>query len=112
MAAKRQAIFTFPSDKVQGKGSWVKVRAMMYGTVKRIRLELADADDEQQLTANEQLVIDHVFDWNWVDDDDQPLPLPKADPDVLTRLTAQEMTFLGQAVGGELLVDEKKASPS
>lgn len=110
--AKRQFIYTIPSEKVQGKGSYVKVRSLLWGDAKRIRRELKDADEDEQMAANDQLLIDHIVEWDWVDEHDQPMPIPKDDPTVIDRLSAQEVNFLGDAVNGSLGIDEKKVSAS
>jgi len=39
-----------------------------------------------------------VSGWDWVDDEDNPLPDPKAEPDVIDRLTMEEQTFLVNAL--------------
>jgi len=105
--AKRQAIFTVKSDEVQGEGSFVKVRAVLYGEAKLLRKSMNGMSEEEKVAKIDQLLIEHVFDWDWVDDDGNPLPLPKDDPDVLNRLTAQEINFLGNAMNGSP-ADQKK----
>ncbi len=99
--AQRQAIYTIKSDAVQGEGSYVKMRAILYGEAKRLRRDIEGMDDDAKMAANEALLISHVVAWDWVDDEGQPLPIPKDDPAVLDRLTAQELAFLGEAISGE-----------
>ena len=47
----------------------------------------------------------HVIAWNWVDDDGNPLPDPKENPEVFDELTDDEVTFLINKMMG---VDESK----
>ncbi|HML23520.1 MAG TPA: hypothetical protein PKD09_17825 [Aggregatilinea sp.] len=97
---KRQAIYTYKSDEVQGEGSFVKIRAVTYGEAKKLRGAVQGMTDDEKVVQNEQLIIDKIVEWNWVDDDGNPLPRPKDDPTVLESLTAQEMAFLGECFAG------------
>lgn len=48
--------------------------------------------------ALERQLVALVMDWDWVDGDDRPLPLPKDDPSVVQRLTAREIGFLNDCL--------------
>jgi hypothetical protein len=110
--SKRQNIITFDSTEVQGEGSWIKVRMITHGQGKMFQRAYSDilgmkgedisterrAEFQQ---ASDDLVVEMVFEWNWVDDDDNPLPLPKDDPTVVDLLTELEHKFIGQALQGE-----------
>ena len=47
----------------------------------------------------------HVLDWNWLDDNGDPLPKPKEDETVFDELTTDEVTFIINKLMG---VDESK----
>jgi hypothetical protein len=98
--AKRQAIIKVESEEVQGEGSFVKVRSILWGDAKRLKKDLAGMDEDDKLRANDELIAKHVYEWDWVDEDGNPLPLPKDDPTVLDLLTAHEIKFLGKALSG------------
>jgi hypothetical protein len=108
---QRQAIITVPSDVVQGPESWVKVRAVTHGKAQEMKrlatalLTATDANEKLRLQqavdeAGVQLIIDHVFDWNWVNEAGEPLPLPRRNPAILDELLEMENDFLDNAVAG------------
>ena len=98
--AKRQSVFLVPSDEVQGEGSWIKLKAIKYGLSKRVAVELEGVSDAEKLEVNARLIAEHLLGWNWVDDNDEPLPVPSENPDVLDDLTSQELEFIGEAMQG------------
>jgi hypothetical protein len=83
------------SESVQGEGSWVEVKEIKYGEYKRARKLAAEGGGEE---LDEQMIRDHVAAWNWVDDDDNPMPLPSAQPSVIDDLTVLEKGFLITAI--------------
>jgi hypothetical protein len=109
--AQRQNIITFDSTEIQGEGSWIKVRMITHGQRKDYLKNYGDIlgknatdvtperRDEFQI-ANDDLVIAMVVDWNWVDDDGIPLPLPKDDPTVIDTLTESEHAFIANSMQG------------
>ena len=108
--SKRQNIIQFDSTEVQGEGSWVKVRMITHGQGKMFQKSYSDilkGDDisperrEEFQKASDDLLVEMVYDWDWVDDDGEPLPLPKDDPKVVDVLTELEHKFIGQALQGE-----------
>lgn len=114
--AQRQNRRQVDSERVQGEGSFVVVRGMTVGEhnqnlklVRQAQRLGADADEGQvaKLEADmAKLMGACVLDWNWVDDDEQPLPLPRDDEGVLERLTLDEIAFLAEVIRGDV---EKKA---
>jgi len=109
---QRQSIITYDSTSVQGEGSWIKVRLISHGEQKQftrayggmVGREIKDIDPQALETmqeANDALICKNVIDWNWVDDDGQPLPLPKDDPAVVDLLTEFEHQFIADAMKGE-----------
>lgn len=82
------------SDEVQGEGSYVMLRALPYGMVTQ-RTKINQEDMEQLLQFNREFLAEVVADWNWVDDQGTPLPLP-ADPE---QLVMPEFEFIVRAAG-------------
>lgn len=111
--AKRQAIYTIPSADVQGEGSWVKVRAITRGQLVELAT-LAQRYDtlsvEERAQVENQLISDLVVDWNWVDDDGNPLPLPRDHPELIASLPQREVQFLLDAITGETMAKKTSAS--
>lgn len=95
---KRQSVRQIASPHVQGAGSWVRFRRLTYGESKAVRAEAQEhANDETDDWAQSQstrLLVEHVVAWNWLDDEDQPLPTPAEDVTVIDRLTDEEVEFL------------------
>lgn len=55
------------------------------------------------------LLAPFVMEWNWVDDDDEPLPQPREGAEVLDALLTDELNFIANAIGGGL-DDQKKGN--
>lgn len=126
--AQRQGSVRVPSDDVQGEGSFVVVRKIGYAQKQLASRMLADAcggrlprrpdEAEERFTAStefltgnddftRQLLTENVLAWNWVDDDGQALPLPRAGG-VIERLTDDEVTFLARAIQGQQPAEAEK----
>jgi len=99
---QRQNVQTYETTEVQGVGSYVKVRAMTFGQSRQMRKIREGMTDEDKVNWSEKIIKQHVIDWNWVDDDGNPLPLPSEDDALMDRLTIPEVAFLGQVIRGEL----------
>jgi len=111
--SKRQCFYTANSTEVQGEGSWVQFRYMSLGESKAIHNQHAStADDMQKAKVGFDLLASHIVGWNWVDNNDQPLPLPKDDPSVMDQLLEPELEFLQRAFSRKEKEkeEEKKAS--
>ena len=118
---KRKSVIEFACDEVQGEGSFVKLRVLTYAESREMlrelrtrrkqrriqyhadREEFGDKDSlyELEMTPEEmdEMVgdyVDHIVEWNWVDDDDKPLPQPGAVEDLLVILNQNEIRFLGE----------------
>ena len=87
---QRQRVKQVKSEEVQGADSWVKIRKP---TVAEARELLGNAEPGAKFR---QVVLD----WNWVDDDGNPLPKPGDVPDITDLLTADEITFINGALTG------------
>lgn len=97
---KRQFIRKIDTPELQGEDSWIKVRDLNYGYVKKLQKAMAEMSDEEKVAANDELIRKVVVDWNWVDDDDNPLPKPHEDETVVDQLTANEVLFISKQVQG------------
>lgn len=92
--AQRMTTRKVLSDEVQGAGSYVVLRALPYGMVTQ-RAKMAQDDFEQVLAFNQSFVEQVVVDWNWVDDEGEPLSIPaKAE-----ELVIPEFQFIARAAG-------------
>ena len=127
--AQRLGTVRVPSETVQGEGSFVVVRKIGYTQRTTASKMLAQAcggvvptnkaaiEDKFSATSDflmandeftQQLLVENVVAWNWVDDDGQALPLPREDVGTIRRLTDEEVTFLAQAIQGGLSKEAEK----
>lgn len=92
-----------PSDAVQGEGSWIEVVGLTLGETKRIAAatEANGGNSSAQVELTEQHIREHLVNWNWLDNNGDPLPLPKDDAAVLDRLYIEEITFISKAIIGD-----------
>ncbi len=97
MARIYKAKFRVDSTEVQGPGSWVDFQRPTWGMVGEI------ADSER---AGRLLLEMCVLDWNWTDDEDKPIPLPKDKPDIVDELPQPESLWLKNHCG---IVEQKEA---
>jgi hypothetical protein len=97
--AKRRRVQRHASNDVQGEGSWVITAALTVAEMRAFRARAKEADfDAFELGVD--VLKTHVYEWNWVDDDDSPLPQPKDDPEVIDTLTDNEVAFLSGLIQG------------
>lgn len=92
---KRNRIRRFSSVEVQGKDSWVEVAQFTIGEIREAQNSPGDAFDSGM-----QVLQSHVIAWNWVDDNDEPLPQVIDDPTILKQLTNAEVQFLSGCIIG------------
>lgn len=92
---KNKTVIRVPSDDVQGEGSHVVIKRM---TWEDAEILMQDGEDRDQREIAKEFLPRLIIDWDWVDDDDKPLPKPKDDPDVIKRLPLAELNFLLRAV--------------
>lgn len=103
--SKRQNVKTIPTPELQGDDSWVKLKMP---TVEQFNhmLELQRESEAATLAGDKTKMADMEFaaraamsllviGWNWVDDDDEPLPQPAGNPEVFGKLTMEEIRFIG-----------------
>jgi hypothetical protein len=104
---KRQNLRRFPSDELQGEGSYVEVSRLTVGEAREADRMRKDPDADS-FEAVSDFYQKHVHGWNWVDDDGKPLPLPRDDPAVVDALTDLEFAFIGDCLAGS--EEERKNS--
>jgi hypothetical protein len=124
---QRANVRTFDTSEVQGEGSYIMLRPMTLGEVlnaqraaeERLtfwyrlarffgRLVQRKPSPTEIARQNMADVISYVREWNWVDDDGQPLPFPSDDASVLFRLSMAEMRLITACVNGERQSEEQK----
>lgn len=99
---KRKSTRKVKSTEIQGPDSWVVINEVKYGYVMDLRKKIEDPEisAEESEKLNAELLATTVNSWNWVDDDDKPLPTPSENDEVINDLTAAEMAFLQRAISG------------
>ncbi len=119
---KRQTVKTVKTDEIQGEDSFVTISGVKVSEIKATRkrsLDIAarqkaadkakaageDAEDIEDFDGfgeGLKMIVNHVLDWNWVDDAGNPLSKPQEDQEVFNELTTDEVTFLAELLtGGE-----------
>lgn len=93
---KHKTVFKVDSEEVQGEGSFVIVRRMTWDDAEYLFSEENTETDQRAIAA--EFLPKLIVDWDWVDDNDNPLPKPKEDPSVIKRLPLAELNFLLRAV--------------
>jgi hypothetical protein len=112
---KRNRDKLIEGSQLQGADSFVRVKIVSVEEALSMQLpplvipEDADDDERERLEAEYNLASElnareklcqYVLDWNWVDDNDQPLAKPFNNPEVFRKLTGQEIRYLVTAVSG------------
>jgi len=94
------------TPEAQGDDSWIVIRKPMGVEPLEFR-RLNNIDDQAPSRENSramlQLMVSLIEDWNWVDEDGQPLPLPESDPEIADRLNSEELTAITHAVGKAMM---------
>lgn len=132
--SKRMGVRTIATPEVQGPESWVKIRAATVGEILNAQRERETRDNiwfrmgrrlgrifgwlspnrskpdpVSQITRDfAYRVIGYISDWNWVDGDGSPLPIPRENPSVVESLTDDELSCLVGAVYGGQRSEEQK----
>lgn len=99
MAPKRRRVQRHASNDVQGEGSWVITATLNVAEMRKYR-KRAKEEDFDAFEMGIDVLKTHVYEWNWVDDDDKLLPQPGDDPEVIDLLTDDEVEFLSVCIQG------------
>jgi hypothetical protein len=90
---QRKSVRTVDASEVQGEGAYVKVSAVKVKEIKELRAARTK-DSLDSFQGGLDLVSAHVLEWNFVDDEGEPLPQPAEKPEVVDELTEEEATFI------------------
>jgi len=101
---KHKLLRRVDSAEVQGDDSWVLVKTPTMDDVRAGDMP-AEGDQQAAIDYGRTVLGNLVKDWNWVDDDGNPLPKPT--PEIVQGLPIQEVMFLMAAVGLDKLADQK-----
>lgn len=107
---RRQYIRSYDSTEVQGEGSYVKIRDRSWKDAKELEAKAAGLSGRERTEVVFESVSERIVEWNWVDDNEKPLPLPSEDPTVRERLYEKEIEFLLLASAGKAEQDSRKSS--
>lgn len=108
---QRQCVRRLETPEVQGGDSYVVVSMVTYGD----SVERDAAVKAGTLNADEyfrERLAKYVLDWNWVDNDGEPLPKPRNNPDVFKLLAEEEMDLLANAIRGRTEAERKNSVPA
>jgi hypothetical protein len=92
--AKRQGVRKVDSEEVQGKGSYVKVRPIPYKDSRAAVNVGDDVSTGEKADMVTDLIVNSLIEWDWVDYDGEPLPLPTTTEEMAEILTTDEVNFL------------------
>lgn len=123
MAQRQKHIRKVDSTDIMGAGSWVLVKkptAEEALALQSLQGELNPITGQMENTADPLLMQETLYgllakfiiDWDWVDDDGQPLSKPLGNLDVFKQLVDDELTFLAQAVAGNTAAELAKKNGS
>jgi len=115
----RQRIRRHDSSKVMGHGSYVVIAAITMGDAQRLKEQTeppelmegeSEEDYKERLAEHEKRVeklnnialADVTREWNWVDDEGNPLPQPYQNPDVFDLLSGEEIEFITDRMNGNV----------
>lgn len=91
--AKRQRTVKVDSAEVQGDGSFVEFRRYSRKERREVQEAMAGLESDALVEAIQAEVTSRLVSWDWVDDDDEPLPLPQS-PDDYDAMLDIEVGFL------------------
>jgi len=96
------------SSEIQGEGSFVKIKNISLNEIlEHSQSANGKPDDEEAAQLGLQILDDMIVEWDWVDDDDEPLPVPAENPGTIASLPFQESSWLLKETGIEKLLDQK-----
>lgn len=116
---RRQRVRRHDASKVMGPGAFVVIKAITMEDAQRIEDASKPPEMQEGMTQedweicleqheakmkslNYEAMAITVMEWNWVDDDGQPLPQPADNPAVFAKLTAEEIEFIADRMNGNV----------
>ena len=111
------------TPELQGEGSFVVFRKLSHGAVKEVRrfMVIGDVKERKDLTVEQidemiakeekltlDLISNGVMDWNWQDENGNPLPIPKTTED-LDKMTDEEVQYIVMGCIGQLPQDQQQS---
>lgn len=94
---KRQNVRRVDSKAVQGDDSYIVLNSITWRKGRDIEDNWEEWTDEKRV----EVLAPTIAEWNWVDDDGNPLPQPKDNPDIVRDMTLSELEFVVRSLGGE-----------
>ena len=96
------------SSEIQGEGSFIKIKNISLNEIlDRTQNMNGKPSAEEAAHLGLQVLDDMIVDWDWVNDDDEPLPVPAENPGTIADLPFQESSWLLKETGVEKLLDQK-----
>jgi len=111
------------TPELQGEGSFVVFRKLSHGAVKEVRrfMVIGDVKERKDLTVEQidemiakeemltlELVSNGIAEWNWQDENGNPLPIPKTTED-LDKMTDEEVQYIVMGCIGQLPQDQQQS---
>ena len=108
--SKRPTTIKVDASSVQGEGAYIIFKRLTWGERRDyLKKYIALETPEERSKSSLQFLLDHLVDWNWVDEKGDPLPLPK-NAKGEAALYEEEGNFLykvcGDALDGKLEMSE------
>ena len=98
-------------DEVMGEGSYAVISSPSISDLRKITEmsngKAENVEGDNALEIGKMILEEMILEWNWVDDDGEPLPLPKDHPDGMDILNLQETMFLLTESGIDKVFDTK-----
>ena len=109
MAKRKHKTFrVIDSSEIQGDGSFVKFKNITLNEIlKYSQSDKGKVDNEEAAQLGLKVLDDMIVDWDWVDDEDQPLPIPSENPGTIGGLPFQESSWLLRVSGIADMLDQK-----
>jgi len=105
MAKRKHKQFrTLDSAEIQGPGSFVKIKSL---SLQEIMSHAGNGSKADPAAMGLAVLDEMIVGWDWVDDDDNPLPIPAQNPGTVASLPFQEANWLLTATGLQELFDQK-----
>jgi hypothetical protein len=109
MAKRKHKLYRkIDSSEIQGEGSFVKFKNVSLAEIlKHSQGVNGDLGNEEAAQLGLQVLDEMIVDWDWVDDEDELLPIPADNPGTIAGLPFQESSWLLRESGIDKLLDQK-----